>query len=80
MRKALVLAVAMQFGCATLQPSLGDSCRDPATGRYTVCSSGGGDTTTTLIVLGVLAGVGALGALVYYASRPQPVPATPTTQ
>lgn len=70
LRLALCLSLSTH-GCAALQPQLMDGpCRDPATGRFITCASGGsGDSSWALPTLGVLAGLGLIAGVVYLVVR-----------
>lgn len=78
---ACVLAGSLA-GCASfqpLQPSASMTCRD-SLGRFASCGSGGGgDPSALLIVAGVVAGLAAVGGVIYLVSRATDRPATPTS-
>lgn len=77
-RLVVCVTLASFVGCLATQPVMDGPCRD-SLGRFASCSSGsGGDSETTLAVLGVAAGLLAVSGIVYLATRPSSPPQTVT--
>ena len=67
----MVLALLVTLpGCVTFGPPLMDGpCRNATTGRYETCPTGGGSTEGLLVGLGIAAGIGLIGGLVWLLTR-----------